>query len=59
MRMRSIYDPDTGKISRISQIWNLNRLRISGISVNRDGNELLTTGKRDAGSHITVGEGLP
>lgn len=53
MRMRSIYDPDTGKISHFA---NLERQSppYSGISVNRDGNELLITNEREAGSHITV-----
>jgi Tol biopolymer transport system component len=54
----SIYDPDTGKISHFA---NLERQPppYSGISVNRDGSELLITDGRDAGSHITVVEGLP
>jgi hypothetical protein len=54
----SIYDPDNGKISHFA---NLERQPppYSGISVNRDGSELLITDERDAGSHITVVEGLP
>jgi hypothetical protein len=53
MRMRSLNDPDTGKISHFA---NLERQPppYSGISVNRDGNELLITDERDAGSPIPV-----
>jgi hypothetical protein len=58
MRMRSIYDPDAGKISHFVTLER-QPPPYSGISPNRDGNELLITDERDAGSHITVVEGLP